>query len=746
MSNIKKSGFLKWVEYALLTLCVCLLVIRTTFTESPHISSFGGSGLLGNDGVSLVITGVIFLAALVWFVFVFGKVGWRVSGVEIGAVCFVIAGVIGAFVASNKRIAITDMVTLAGPMVMAMILVQVLDRGWKIKLVLWLMLGLGVVQTYQCSDQFLYANDMMIEQYESNPEIQLESLGIEPGSFRHMSYEHRLYSKDVKGFFTTGNSAGAFALLAIAAGGVLIAGGKNGRAVSIVLTLLVVLGLVLTHSKGGIGATVLAAGMLGCYWVFGRWLGKCRGVAVVLVLAIVIGAGWAVVHYGNTHEKMPGGNSMLVRWQYWQASAEMYADHAWTGVGGGNFGTHYTQYKNAAAPEVVKDPHNFVLSLLCQYGPLGLIGFIAAVGLPLLGVVFAKNNNDLVEDKTDGPWSKPAAKAIAVTIGVMLTARPFLIKMEGAEDAFEIVYMIFYLYLIPALFFAVPVLLMWAIAKKEPSPNKPVGSVGAVIIFCGVCGVVVGNLVDFAIFEPGVLTAFWVMVGCMVAINRSGEEVCMPSKTARVIGSLTAVGIWVLLMAIAFVPTIKASAMVQKASRGLGDPHKLLRKAVEVDRLSPKAANLHGKVFMQEYAATGKRHRVLLENAERFFRTAIERDKADFKNYSKLSEVYAMLAESSDGEVKIALLAKAYEEQSNAIERYPGSGDLRFEAGKIAEEMGQREKAIEQYEKVVEIEDEYRELFKVMYPGRDMVSRIGEKKYAMAKSKIAELKKKGETP
>ena len=81
--------------------------------------------------------------------------------------------------------------------------------------------------------------------------------------------------------------------------------------------------------------------------------------------------------------RLPGGNSMLVRWQYWAASAHMIADHRMTGVGPGNFADYYTHYKPAAALESVADPHNVLLSLMTQYGPLGLIGFLAMVFVPL---------------------------------------------------------------------------------------------------------------------------------------------------------------------------------------------------------------------------------------------------------------------------------------------------------------------------------------------------------------------------
>ncbi len=79
---------------------------------------------------------------------------------------------------------------------------------------------------------------------------------------------------------------------------------------------------------------------------------------------------------------------MLVRWQYWVASAKMYLERPFTGIGGGNFKTFYTYYKDPAAIETVSDPHSFVFSLLTQYGVLGLAGFLIAVIIPIFKGLF----------------------------------------------------------------------------------------------------------------------------------------------------------------------------------------------------------------------------------------------------------------------------------------------------------------------------------------------------------------------
>jgi len=127
--EISKSKSLRWLEYVLLMLCLCVLALRATYSENPHIVQLNTPNrILGNDGFSLTISTVLILAAIAWCVgmFLCRRSSYRFSGIEIGLALFLIAGFIGISVASNKRAAITDMVTLIGPMLMALLLIQIL--------------------------------------------------------------------------------------------------------------------------------------------------------------------------------------------------------------------------------------------------------------------------------------------------------------------------------------------------------------------------------------------------------------------------------------------------------------------------------------------------------------------------------------------------------------------------------------------------------------------------------------------
>jgi energy-coupling factor transporter transmembrane protein EcfT len=113
-------------------------------------------------------------------------------------------------------------------------------------------------------------------------------------------------------------------------------------------------GLFLTQSKGGIGAFMLGVILLVLLLIFGKKIWKRRRVVgIVALLVIVAGTGLVIAH-GLHHGRLPGGTSMLVRWQYWESTAQMIRDHIFTGGGGGNYPEFYTHYKTPEASETVQ--------------------------------------------------------------------------------------------------------------------------------------------------------------------------------------------------------------------------------------------------------------------------------------------------------------------------------------------------------------------------------------------------------
>jgi hypothetical protein len=794
-SSLSKSKGQVILEYIALALTLCVIALRMTYTEGPVAQSTTPANLSDNL-YTLSVSAALFLLFIFWFIcgFCSKRFLYRFTAIEIGLCLFCLAAVIAGFAASNKRAAITDAVCLITPVLMAVLLVQILDSHSKIKLVLVVIAALGVVSAYQCAEQFFVSNQAMIAQYKESPATILEPLGIQSGSFQQFLFEHRLYSRDVRGFFTTGNSAGSFAILAsFAAVALFIDKFKNRQSQSStplsliacgVAVAVIVFGLIITRSKGAITASLIAATMFAVFFYFGNWLKIHKKVILPICLLFFTAVGYAVVTYGLTYDRLPGGNSMLVRWQYWLAAAKMYADHPFTGVGPGNFAHFYTHYKPAAALETVADPHNFLLSVLTQYGPLGLIGFSALFFIPLWRTIPSSSIEyrvSLVRRSLSEGGSiekkqanhQPSFRTLAITYltilsAVLLLIRP-LIMRTPLGNTFEVaMYLIFTLYVAPVTAFAVG---FWLLTADTKSPVTSHGARGTSIpaaLFCAALGLLLHNLIDFAIFEPPVFTAFCAIVACLIALNFLQNPqptfVIKPPFPIRTI--LVASGLLLIwgYFNYALVPVAKTSARNQQAVRQ-GQPfeyaNQLLYQAAEQDPLDPTALNLNGRLYLQHYndllprlapllpseegkgaeARTPNAQPALLKKAEACFFAAIARDNADFKNYEKLSEVYSLLAKNSPMQEKKDWLNKSLNCLWSAVERYPTSDRLRFELAEIAEQLDKTNIAIAQYKKAVEIEDAYRNQLKIMYPDREIFSRLGEEKYNNAKQRIKQLSK-----
>lgn len=744
------------VEQALLFLCLGILALRTTYTESPAVQTLTLPGNLSDTTYSLTVSGLLIAALALWFLGGIwrSRMVYRVTGMEAGLVLFLVSAVISAFGVSEKRLAINTITILAGPILAAMLLVQLLDCASRIRIVLLTVAALGVVSAFQCAEQFLVSNQITIEQYEKTQETLLGPLGIEPGTFQHFLFEHRLYGRGVRGFFTTGNSAASFAILAALAGLALLLqrcrtdADRPSRLRSwlypIIALLIILVGLGLTRSKGGILAFVIAAVLFGVLALLRERLARHRQaawiVSVAAVLIVSLAIGYAAISYGLQRGRLPGGNSMLVRWQYWRASAQMVADHPLTGIGPGNFAHNYTRYKPASAPESVSDPHSFPLSLLAQYGPLGLLGFLTMVFLPIyLGT--ARDPEESTQQADKGLGTRPLAAITLLTVcGVMLVFRPLLIGGTGAGDIVVILYEATVLYIAPAAAFLIGFLLLAAPLDRhaeKPGQRRSV-AVGAAL-GCAVGGVLIHNLIDFAIFEPGVWATLWTVLACFIAMGHQQRPLrtvtLRAGKTLKPIAAgaaLLLVGMYVYFV---WQPVYRVSTRAQQglqaASIGqLDRAHALLDAASEADPLSPSALYVNGRLYLQEADRATTGQALLLEKAMECFRKAIERDPADYKNYEKAGDVAAQAGQYQN----------AYEWYSQAAERYPGSGRLQLRLAQVAEQLGNADMALRHYRRAIEIEEAFREQFRDMYPEREhVVSRLGQDNYELARRRVEEL-------
>ena len=768
------------LENALFVICLIVIVLRATFTEAPSPLSSQIPAAINDAVYSLALSGIlIFAFFLLFLIRLFTRrFSFKITAIRIALVLLLIAAALATLYAPNKRAAINSSLIFLAPLLMVIFLARLLDSSAggladshaKIKILLITIAALGIVASWQSAEQFFVSNKVIVEQYREDPNSILEPLGITPGSFNHVLLEHRILSKDVRGSFTTGNSAGSFAILSSFAAVALLAEllknrksfplSTGNRGLAALLLAVILFGLALTRSKGAIASFLIASAVFALLLKSKTPKISKNIILTACVLAVLILiplAAW----YGLKFGRLPVGNSMLVRWQYWHASAQMLADHPLTGVGPGNFSTLYHQYKTPAAPETVSDPHCFVISILAQYGSLGLLGFLSFLLVPLWRSSLYPF--DAIEKPSGRQFVKLSLLCVIASAAAMLTLRPFILPAGNAATPDEKIYVFFADTIAPAAAFVVGFALLLksiqTIGNKRPVLRSPVPlgakedeyclqntNLTAIALFSGLFGVLIHNLIDFAIFEPGVLTTFCALLACLIALGPQLQSLPKPASAPAWLKITTIAGFFVIGFAYfnyAFLPVAKSTSKIAKSfqpiyTSQLPLAHNLLAAATQDDPLSPDAPVMNARLYLQYFLSPIIPHSELFPETEKALSAAIPRNPANYKIFDCLAELYSLRAQA-EPDNKDHWLSEAFDAASLAVSLYPGDAELHLKLAQIADGLGRNDDALEHYEKAVEIEDGFREQFRMMYPTRELFSRLGEENYTLAKQRIKDL-------
>lgn len=740
------NGLLFW-ETAAFALLLGVLVLRSVFIEVTYYPPPNPSLPLPPPVISLLIS---FVLLLLFFI----QQARRLlcppeqpisRRLLLGAVLFILLGLLSAAAASNKRDALTDLTTLAAPILILTAAAELFQKPNRIILFLWVLTALGITAVYQCREQATADNEAVIRNYEQNPQKVLNELGIEPGTLKQWQFEHRLRSKDIRGFLTTSNSTGSFLLLCLFGGlGLLTYAVRQapfqGRIVQILLYLGACLvlgyGLFLCKSRGALAAgTFCFFGWIACLWQGNRlWPYRKRWIGFGLLSALAVLA--AAVLYGIHHGRLPGPNAMLVRWQYWVSTVQMIAAHPLRGVGGGNFTLWYPLYKIPAAPELVRDPHSFPLSLAAQYGIPAALVFTAVLVLPLW-TALRSNLPSLEDRKTEPPSLNTGLLLLAVSAVMLLIVRTWVIEQTEAEidplvrGAYYLVF-----YLAPA---GVMLLILGLLILAGRTPTRPLLLRRSLLpaLGWGILAVLIHNLIDFAIFETAVLTALML---CLAAVWSLTAPLC-PVRVRRPIirqilfALLTAVFLVAVYWTV-FLP-FRAGRTIQQAFRKPNESIRLLLDAEKTDPLSPQPAWYLGQILLHQAERKKGNPQELAEEAEKAFLRALSRNPDDYRLMETLGDFYTVSAEvEKSADLKNRLLEKSYHWILQAWQHFPGSDRLAYKLGMLTEQMNRLEEAVGWYALAIKIEEDYRKQFQQMYPNYPLFSRLGEDRYQYAKKMI----------
>ncbi|MCA8998357.1 MAG: O-antigen ligase family protein [Planctomycetaceae bacterium] len=191
----------------------------------------------------------------------------------------------------------------------------------------------------------------------------------------------------------------------------------------------ILLCLILTKSRTAYLATAIGSAILLLQHWGGRW--GWRRIFTISAVAVVCMAtllGVLSVAGGIDKEVLTEApKSLQYRLEYWQGAWGVIADHAWTGVGPGNFRQHYMQHKLAGSSEEVMDPHNLFLDV---WANAGMVAFLALCGIVAFSVWPRGETIDATEPQAT---VSPFTFALGMTVSAGLVFLEQLL-LEGHTD------------------------------------------------------------------------------------------------------------------------------------------------------------------------------------------------------------------------------------------------------------------------------------------------------------------------
>jgi O-antigen ligase len=312
------------------------------------------------------------------------------------------------------------------------------------------------------------------------------------------------------------------------------------------------------RSRGAVATLGLAAFAFIALAYRRRWLARRARVAYITGLAIVVVGILAVVGHGLRHGRLPT-DTLTFRWKYWVGSAGVFRDHPILGVGWGNFGIDYLAHRVPSAPEEVKDPHNLLVRFFVE---LGLIGGLLAIGwLAWLWWDLTRPKEPNVAPPATGPGVIKFVSAVAVAGFVIY----LIAGVDWAHDVVEDFLFPHLLYL--GLMILVPSLIaLPSLASQDPDDRPAPWALYGLLLGAG--GMLIHNLIDFSLFEPGLTLLFALVAGAALGARQAVGESRPAARTARFALPLAAAA-WVAAAALVWGPLVRESSLLSDADEAV---------------------------------------------------------------------------------------------------------------------------------------------------------------------------------
>lgn len=515
--------------------------------------------------------------------------GWRWTGLEPGWLLLILAGGISTLVASNRRLALSGSADWLAAAVMVFVVANLCRDRLRIALVLAVLAASGVATTARSGMQIAVEFRETWDHYQKTKEDFWQRQGIPLIDPRVDLFERRMKSREASGFFPFSNAQGS--LLAIC--GFTILGLLALRRRSLwqqgvlgALAALLFLFIPMTGSKASLAAAVLGLLLAGFLWRFSdAWRPQWRKVLAFAWLAV--GAGTLLVTLAGFARGGLPGDSLNFRWQYWQVTGRIIADTFPVGTGALNYDRAYLLRKPIEYPEEIRDPHNFILSTIAQWGVLGGLGLLVLLvgGSLVVARTWGGASAQWVEAAPDPVADKAAARrwGAALLLGFILL-RLALFSDLWQGDASGQAMVTFDLGLYGVLWGTSLGAFLWLSLEGQAR----LGDRFRIPVLCAVLVFLLHNTVDSAMFFAGTLTPFAALGGVLLACLDATPGIRRSARASAIVVAVAGAGFLAHLVLNAVPVARSCRALAEARARNLDDRAlACFIEAAAADRLDP---------------------------------------------------------------------------------------------------------------------------------------------------------------
>jgi len=630
---------------------------------------------------------------------------WRATGIEIGALALLLGAVVSTVIASNKRLAANASCDWLTALVMLIVLANLCRDRLRIALVRAAITASGMASAAKCLLQVGVEFAETRQMYEEHRDEFWNRQGIPLDDSRVELYERRMQAGEASGFAAHSNTAGAWLGLAgfavLALGGLAASRARLAKAVCAAVAITLFSTILTTRSTGAMVAAGVGFGLwLPLRFVHRRGHRHWRAVLIAVWLGIIAAVA-AVVAVGSARGALPGA-SLSFRWNYWQVTSRMIAQYPWTGVGARNFDRAYLALKPIEYPEEIRDPHNFLMAVLSQWGIPGGAGLV----LVLVGgsVVVARTwGRPRAEDQ---PRSVPpdarrasSLRWIAAVVAGYLMLRLWLFvgQLHRAEGVAAAIFDLGFYGLIWSICAAGTVWLVQG-AKSEGGD----GDRYRLACLCGVVAFLLHNMIGLSLFSPGALTPFMAVCGVLLARGQPAVS-DRPPVAAGILPALTAIVGFICFLWVVFIPVTRSSrqlALARRAPVHRAPEHYLA--AADADPLDPTPL-----VELADWRAQSGQPGDLTRALAAIHR-AILRDPDELALYRKQSKLlemrYTIGGSTADLLAAIGAAEKAVQLYPASPDEHAALADLLARAAAEFEAHQWRSQAREHYERALDLD------------------------------------------